>query len=419
MDIKLTSTKNKGVKFKKKYFLFTLVVLVVLYGARHVWLFGQAGFGIDKNELAFAHVKRGDFSVSVRGTGILAPENIQWLSAAIEAKVEKRHVKSGDIVKKGDVLVELSNQRLLQQLEETKWELEAEKANNLAEIVSLDTSILQQEAAVLEAELAYEEARTEYKAYSDLIEGGIVSNLEYVRAKIAMSQAKTRWEFSVNQLKKIKDNANTQKSANTARLNQFVKRVERVQHQVRDLMVIATIDSVVLDMPLEPGQRVSLGDNIAKLAERGSLIAELQVSEIQVRNVEIGKPVIIDTRNSKVKGVVSWVEPSVINGKVQVDVSFSEPLPPGARPDLSVDGEILIIEIADTLYVERPLFSQSNGETTLYKLTDDEQFAERVEVNLGVGSINQMQVLFGLSEGDKIVTSDPSRFDSYQKFRVR
>ncbi|WKD49194.1 efflux RND transporter periplasmic adaptor subunit [Microbulbifer spongiae] len=417
MDIKLTSPKKKT--FQKKYLLYVIALMGMLYAVRYLWLFSQTGLSIDKNELVFGEVKRGDFSISVRGTGILVPENIQWLSASVEAEIKKRYVKPGDSVKKGDLLVELSNQQLSQQLEEAEWQLEAEKANYMAEVVRLDTSILQQEAAVLDAELAYDQGRIEYKAFSDLIEQGIVPKLDYVRSEIAMNQAKRRWEFSVSRLEKIKDNVQAQKNANEARLKQFIKRFERIQQQVTDLKVVATIDSIVLDIPLEPGQRVRLGDNIAKLAEKDTLIAELQVPEIQVRDIEVGKPVIIDTRNSKVKGVVSRVEPTVNNGNVQVDVTFSEPLPSDARPDLSVDGEIFIAKIPDTLYVKRPLFSQSKSSTTLYKLTGDGQFAERIDVRLGLGSVNQIQIILGLEAGDKIVTSDPSRFDSYQKFRVR
>ncbi len=174
-----------------------------------------------------------------------------------------------------------------------------------------------------------------------------------------------------------------------------------------------------MEMPLEAGQRIAVGTNIAKLAQQNSLIAELKVPEIQIRDVAVGQKVIIDTRNNKIEGSVSRVDPAVVNGSVQVDVAFAQALPDDARPDLSVDGEIKITEIADTLYVERPLFTQSKSSTSVYKVSKDGKLAERVEVEVGYGSVNQIQIIKGLLVGDRIVTSDPTRFQTYKKFRIK
>ena len=161
-----------------------------------------------------------------------------------------------------------------------------------------------------------------------------------------------------------------------------------------------------------------MGANIAKLAQQDSLIAELQVPELQIRNVVIGQRVIIDTRNNKVAGEVSRVDPAVVNGNVQVDVKFVGDLPKDARPDLTVDGEIKIAELTDTLYVNRPIFAQSQSSTALYKISDDGDFAERISAKLGQGSVNQIQILEGLNVGDKIIISDPSSWENYQKIRI-
>ena len=171
-----------------------------------------------------------------------------------------------------------------------------------------------------------------------------------------------------------------------------------------------------MEMPLEAGQRLSMGANIAKLAEQNSLIAELQIPEIQIRDVALGQTVMIDTRNSKFEGIVSRIDPAVVNGRVQVDVVFSEDLPSDARPDLSVDGEIKITELSNTLYVDRPLFAQSKADTAFYKVNGN--VAQRVPVKTGYGSVNQVQILEGLEPGDRIITSDSTRFSSYEKFRI-
>ncbi|TQV86016.1 efflux RND transporter periplasmic adaptor subunit [Aliikangiella coralliicola] len=415
MDIAVTKKKKTNTK---RYLVIVLIALPVLFAVRYLWFLGQADIAVDRNTMVFGEVKRDKFTVSVRGTGVLVPENIQWLSATVEAKVEKLIVKAGNVVKKGDLIVELSNPQLYQQLAEAKWEVEAMEAETKAARVAQESALQQQKASVLNAKLDYESGLLEYKAHSELIETGAVSKLAFERSRLAMDQFKERWISSQKELKKMEENLTAQNSARTARLNQTKKSLERTQQQVDDLQVRATMDSIVLEVPLEAGQRVTMGANIAKLAEQGLLIAELQVPEIQIRDVATGQRVIIDTRNSKFEGVVSRVDPAVINGNVQVDVAFSETLPDDARPDLSVDGEIKITEIADALYVDRPLFVQSKSNSAFYKLSEDGQFAERVEVKVGYGSVNQIQILEGLQVGDKIVTSDPTRFETYEKFRI-
>ena len=179
-----------------------------------------------------------------------------------------------------------------------------------------------------------------------------------------------------------------------------------------------SLDSVVQDVSVEPGQRVNMGSNLAKLAQQDSLIAELQVAELLIGEVSIGQLVTIDTRNNTVSGIVARVDPAVVNGNVQVDVTFTEALPSDARPDLSVDGEIMITDIADTLYVSRPIFSQRQSNTTIYKLNQDGNLAQRTQVKLGKGSINQIQVIEGLAVGDRVIISDSSSWQKYQKVRI-
>jgi multidrug efflux pump subunit AcrA (membrane-fusion protein) len=321
-------------------------------------------------------------------------------------------------VQKGDLIVELSNPQLLQRLEETKWELKALEEEFKASQVDQASLIQQQESQVLNAVLDEERAQLEFDAHEELIATGAVSKLEYERRRVELQQSKQRLADIQKRLAKMKENLEAQKQARIARLNQTRNALERIQQQVDGLQVRASMDAIVLEVPLEPGQRIKMGANIAKLAEQDSLIAELQVPEIQIRDVSIGQKVMIDTRNSKIEGVVARVDPAVVRGNVQVDVHFQGELPSDARPDLSVDGEIKITEIADALYVGRPLFAQSQSNISLYKLSSDESIAERVEVKVGYGSVNQIQIVSGLDAGDKIITSDPTRFETYDNFRV-
>lgn len=417
MDIAVSTEKKSKLNIKR-YGIMAVALIPLFFIAQYLWQLGQSEFQIDRDSIVVDEVKRGRYTVSVRGTGLLVPDNIQYLSAEVEATVERLVLKAGNVVQKGDLIVELSNPQLLQRLEETKWELKALEEEFKASQVDQASSIQQQESRVLNAVLDEERAQLEFDAHEELIATGAVSKLEYERRRVELQQSKQRLAVIKKRLDKMKENLEAQKQARIARLNQTRKALERIQQQVDGLQVRASMDAIVLEVPLEPGQRIKMGASIAKLAEQDSLIAELQVPEIQIRDVSIGQKVMIDTRNSKIEGVVARVDPAVVRGNVQVDVHFQSELPSDARPDLSVDGEIKITEISDALYVGRPLFAQSQSSISLYKLASDGSIAERVEVKVGYGSVNQIQIVSGLTAGDKIITSDPTRFETYDKFRV-
>ena len=417
VDISRAKAKKTNIK---KYvfwgFMFSLTALAVNY----LLFIGEADFAVDSDTLVYDQVKRGEFSVSVRGTGLLTPDNIEWLSANVEARVERVVVKAGKLVKKGDLIVELSNPKLEQLLEETQWELEARLAEAKADVVEKKSALLDQKARMLDAKLNYESSQLKQEAHNELFQksNGAISKIDYEQTLLSTIQLKQRWQIQQEIFTTMNENVQVQKEARMARLNKMRKELERAQQQVKHLKVYATIDSVVQAIAVEPGQRISMGGNIARLAQQDSLIAELQVPELQIRNVAIGQHVVIDTRNNKVAGIVTRVDPAVVNGNVQVDVQFIDKLPVDARPDLAVEGEITITEVDDTLFVSRPLFAQSQSYSSLYKLSDDGQFAERINVKLGQGSVNQIEVLEGLHLGERIIISDSSSWDTYQKIRI-
>lgn len=410
--------KQKRIPHARRYLLVGLAGIALLFLIRYLWFLGQSEISVSKDTLVFAHVQRGDFTVSVRGSGVLAPDNVQWLSANVEANVVNRAVKAGSIVKAGDLIVELRNPELMQQLMEAQWEFEAQDAEAKADKVAQELALLEQKAEVINAELAYESSTLKYNAETELSRTGAVSKLVYQTTTLETAQLRQRWEISQAKYQKMLENILAQDNVRRSRLNIAKQRLQRTQEQVDDLKVRATMDSVVLEMPLEPGQRIMPGANIAKLAQQDSLIAELQVPEIQISDVAAGQKVIVDTRNNKIEGRVLRIDPAVVNGKVQVDVRLTEALPADARPDLSVDGEIRITEVAGTLYVERPLFTQSRSQSKVYRLSQDGQFAERIDVSFGYGSVSQIQIANGLHAGDRIITSDPARFGSHDRIRI-
>lgn len=417
MDIVREKKKQNPVT---KYWPWLLAVIPVYFAVHYLWFLAQADFSVDSDALVTGEVKKGDFSVSVRGTGVLVPEDIQWLSAGVEARVEKIVVKPGKVVKKGDLIVRLNNPQLVQKLEESQWELEALEAETTAQKVSQESALLDQKSLMLNAKLDFEASSLRQSAQAKLFKNksGAVSQIDYEQTRLQTAQFKERFKIQEERYAKMKENLVAQSNARVARLNKMKKTLERIKQQVEELNVRATMDSVVQALPLEPGQQIATGSNIAKLARQDSLIAELQVPEIQIRDVANGQRVVIDTRNSKIEGRVVRVDPAVINGNVQVDVALTESLPKDARPDLTVDGEIKVAELSNTLHVERPLFAQSESSYSLYKLTDNGQFAVRVNVQLGQGSVNQIQIIEGLEVGDKVIISDPTSWETYEKIRI-
>lgn len=395
------------------------MLTALLIGVRALWVLSLADFSLERSKLTFGQVQQGDFTVSVRGNGVLVPENIQWLAAETEATVIRRVLKAGHIVSKGDLIAELANPQLVQLLAETQWELTATEEELKAAQVQQETELLSQKSIVENAKLNFERSQLEYVAQTDLIKTGAVSKIAFQRTQLETSQFEQRWHTSQEQYLKMQQNLLAQNRARQARLSQMKNRLERLQQRVDGLQVRATFDSIVLDVPIEAGQRIQAGANIAKLAQQDALYAELSVPELKINDVAVGQKVLIDTRNTVVNGKVARIDPTVINGNVQVDVVFTQPLPSDARPDLSVDGEIITAHIENTLYVTRPLLSQSNSRAALYKVRDDNQFAERVHVSLGASSPNRIQILEGLNAGDTIVVSDPSLFQTYNIFRLR
>lgn len=417
LDIQIENAKPHVFR---QFGIWIALSLLVVFLVTSFWSFGSADFAVKKSSLVFGQVTQGDFVISVNGSGVLAADDIRWLATSVEAKVEKIYAKPGKFVHKGDVIVELSNPQLLQQLAETKWELEAQEADGIAQRVSKESDLLEMKAAMLNAQLDYDSSKLKLDAQAELYakKSGAISKIDFKKTDLETIQRLKRWQILQEQYSKMEENNAAQLNAVKARINKMRNTLDRVQQQVKSLTVLATIESVVQEVPLEIGQQLPMGSNIAKLARNDSLIAELQVAELQIREVAIGQKVVIDTRNNKVEGVVSRIDPAVINGNVQVDVSFSSKLPSDARPDLSIDGVIRIAEMKNTLKVNRPIFAQSESRGAVYKLTEDGNFAQRIIVQLGKGSINYVQVIEGLQVGDKVIISDPTGFDSYQKIRI-
>ncbi|MDF2177155.1 HlyD family efflux transporter periplasmic adaptor subunit [Aliiglaciecola sp. CAU 1673] len=395
-----------------------LCLLGGIYWASQSYLTG--GYMVKQDNLLLGEVQQGPMQVTVRGAGVLVPRDVRWIAATVEGRVERILVKPGALVSKGEMLLEMSNPLLNQLAEETQWELEALQAQSHALKVELESVLLDQQASLLNAKLNYESAKLKLEAETELLNKGMgtVSMLEYKNSQLNTQQFLERWDIEKARLAKMKENLEAQLSAQAAKVAKLQKTLERAQEQVDSLQVRASIDGVLQALPLEPGQQVLLGGNIAKLARQDVLLAELKIPELQIRDVRIGQRVEIDTRNSKIEGQVMRIDPAVDKGTVQVDVALPGTLPKDARPDLSIEGTIAISELDNALYVPRPLFAQSHSTGTLYRLSPDGSVAERVQVTFGIGSSQFIEIKQGLPVGAQVILSDPSAWESYQTIRI-
>jgi multidrug resistance efflux pump len=375
---------------------------------------------INSEMLLTGKVEQGELAVNIRGIGVLAPKDVRWLATNVNGKVERIIAKAGALVQKGDLIMQLSNPELEQSLEETQWELDELEAQSVALKVSLESQVLDQESAVIEAKLNYERSLLTLNAQNTLMEQGInaVSQIDHEAIKIEVAQNKQRWELEIKRLAKQKENVAAQMLANSAKVNRMRKTLERVSQQVKNLDVVASIDAIVQAMPMELGQQVTAGANLARLAKRDEFIAELRIPEIQIQDVAIGQRVTLDTRNSQVEGVVQRIDPIVTNGAVQVDVEITGPTPKEARPELTVEGVIEVTRIANTLFVKRPMFAKGYADGFVYLVDEQGKQASKHAVSYGKASSALIEIKQGLTLGQEIIISDISDWESHQQIRI-
>jgi multidrug resistance efflux pump len=413
MDKKRTT--NKPPFWKQSKVLVSVVGLALFFTLYMVsQKFTSADMQVNAEHLLYSKVQQGPLTISVSGNGVLVPENIQWLAARVSGRVEQVVIKAGTKVMLGDVIAVLSNPELEQRAEETRWDYEALIAQVEALNVELESSLLQQKSQVLHAQFAYESADLQLTAETQLIASntGVVSEINFKKTQMNVSQLKRSWQIQQQLYEKFALNMKAKIKAKNAELNKLAKVLQRAESRVAALSITAPMNGIVQESDLKSGQQIAIGGLVAKIADPKSLFAELQLSELNIGEVSLGQTAVIDTRNGTVAGEVIRIDPNVNNGNVQVDIKILQTLPKNARPDLSITGKINVSELENTLYVQRPAFVRANVSSSLYRL-DDEGYARKVTVQLGQGSVNQIQVLSGLQAGDEIVLSDTSNWQTH------
>ncbi len=391
------------------------VVIVVSLGLSRL---EPAAPTVQKETLYIDTVKRGPMLRSVRGPGTLVPEEIRLVPAPVDARIERIPALPGVRVTADTVLMEMSDPQAQQNALEAQSQLKGSQADYDNLKAQLDSQLLTQQGQVTAAQSESDQAKLQAEAQTKLFKDALVPEINQKLATLKSEQLAKQARIEVERYEKSKRSVEAQLAAQRARVEQMRALYELRQHQVDSLKVRAGIPGVLQEMPVQVGQRVTAGTVLARVARPEKLKAQLQIPEVLAKDVKSGQSATIDTRNGIVNGHVSRIAPSVQDGTVTVDVALDSALPEGARPDLSVDGTIEIERLPDVLYVGRPSFGNPNTKVEMFKLSEDGKTAVRVPVGLGRMSVSTVEIVHGLQTGDKVILSDTSAQDGYNKIRL-
>jgi HlyD family secretion protein len=363
-------------------------------------------------------VKRGEMLREVRGIGTLVPEQISWIAARSAGRIDRIVLRPGATVKPEDVILILSNPEVVQAAADTGLQLKASEADLKSFKVQLESSLLASESMAAATKADYEQAKLRAQVNEDLFKKGLVSELEMRLSKVTAEQAEARNTIEQKRFAFAREGVAPQLATKAAGVDQVRAQAKLRQDELDALEVRAGMAGVLQVVPVEIGAQVVAGANLARVADPSRLKAEVRIAETQAKDIRLGLPASIDTRNGIVKGQVSRIDPAVQNGTVLVDVSLQGELPPGARPDLSIDGTIQLERLEKVVFVGRPTFGQEKSVVGMFKLDADGLYATRIPVHLGRSSVNTIEVVSGLEPGDRVILSDTSQLDDHDRVRL-
>ncbi|HSE96651.1 MAG TPA: HlyD family efflux transporter periplasmic adaptor subunit [Blastocatellia bacterium] len=373
---------------------------------------------IDRQTVWIDTVKRGEMLRQVRGLGTLVPEEIRWIPAQTQGRVERRLVKPGEVVRADSVIIELSNPELQRDVIDAESQLRAAEAEYKSLRVRLESQLLDQKAAAATVRADYNTAKFQSEVNEGLAKQGLVPENNVKLSKIRAEELEVRNQIEQQRVDISAENVKAQLDVQKARVEQLKALYDLRRSQLDSLRVRSGIEGVLQQMIVEVGQQVTPGQNLARVSNPHRLKAELRIAETQAKDVQIGQPVSIDTRNGIIPGRVSRKDPGAQNGTVTVDAELLGELPRGAVPDLSVDGTIELERLTNVLYVGRPVHGQESSVVGLFKLEEQGKSAVRIQVRLGRSSVNTIEIIEGLREGDQVILSDTSAWDSADRINL-
>jgi HlyD family secretion protein len=392
-----------------------LLVLLVSYGVSRL---KPAAPGVDKATVWVDTVKRGSMVRQVRGSGTLIPEDIRWIPASTQGRVERILLRPGAEVKPDTVILEMSNPDLQQASNDAQLAFQSAQAGFLNKKADLESQYLSQQAEAATIEANFRQAALDLEANESLQKDGLVSELTVKLKRSQANDQQNRLKIAQQRLKMTEEGLKSQLAPQEAEVNQRRAAYELSLRKLDDLRVKAGMTGVLQLVSVERGAQVSPGTNLVRVADPTNLKAEVRIAETQTKDLRLGQTAEIDTRNGIVQGKVARIDPSSTNGTVGVDVILEGALPPGARPDLSVDGTIRIEKLDDVIYVGRPAFGQDEGNISLFKLLPTGE-AVRTNVKLGRSSVNTIEIKEGLQPGDQVILSDMSTYDQFDRIQLK
>ena len=417
MDVERPSRKKE---IRRKRILYAVLgvaaLLMITVGINSL---EPAAREVDSASVWIESVQRGEMLRSVRGPGTLVPEEIRWIAAETEGKVERIVVDPGATVTANTVILVLSNPTVEQTARDAELSLLGAEADYEDLKVRLESQLLDQQANLARVKADYQSALLQVEADRELAENGLIPEIQLRTSELAAEQLTVRRDIEIERLEKTAESIAAQLNARRAAVKQQSALFDLRQQQLKSLQVRATIDGVLQQVPVEEGQRVTQGLNLARVAQPNRLEAQLRINETQAKDIIIGLAAEIDTRNGKVEGRVKRIDPAVQQGSVLVDIELIGDLPKGARPDLSVDGIITLERLEDVLYVGRPAYGQPNSKVGLFKLDEGGDYARLTQVELGRSSVNTIEILSGLALGDRVILSDTSQWDDAERIRLK
>jgi HlyD family secretion protein len=373
---------------------------------------------VAREKLSIETVQQGTMEVKVSANGQLLPKHIEQIASQVTGRVARKYVQPGDKVKVGALLLELTNPQLIASAEEAYSAWEGAVTQLQAAESELQTNLLNQQIVLTQAQFSLEAARVQLEAQSRLSGQHIIPEIDFKRSQLNVAQLTKTCAIEASRLQKFRANIKVQLAVKQARVTELARALDRARNQATNLKVLAGLDGIVQAIGVDVGQELQPGSPIGRIAQPDPLYAELKVPAREATEVDTGQTVVVDTRSGTVNGIVTRVDPAVTDGTVIVDVDLEGELPPGARPQLPIDGIIYLSRLPNTLYVGKPSYVKTNALISVYKLDAAGRYAARITIKAGKLSVSYLQVLQGLRAGDRIITSDIGEWQDKERILI-
>jgi len=413
--------KREGVveaKRRKRIIYGALTVLGLAALTAWLWQLEPAPPTIQRSSVYIGAVERGEMVRQVRGPGNLVPVDIRWITAQTQGKVERKVILPGAQVEPDTVILELSNPELESETQDAQLAMQRAEADHNNLKAQLESQLLTDRAQLAAVESDFRQAQLQSEADDRLLQDGLIPELSAQLSRLRAETLENRYAIEKDRFESSRRSAEARLNAGEAALAQARALYQLRRSQYDALTVRARIKGVLQQVPVEVGEQLAPGAQLARVARPEELKAELRIAETQAKDVAIGQNAEIDTRNGVIPGRVIRIDPAVINGSVTVDVALEGKLPSGARPDLSVDGTIELERLLDVLYMGRPAYGQAHSKVGLFRLDPGGDTATRVQVELGRTSVTTVEIVNGLLEGDRVILSDTSQWEDYDRVRI-